>query len=143
MPSPLVQRLTDELGYAGVDEDNFDAFIESTPLCVLFFTDQPKQFPESNDVAVILPELIKAFPALTPAVVSTSHERTLRGRYNFRAWPALVFLKEGKYLGDITKVRNWDEYTALIPDILARKPQPDPGIGTPVVFNPGPAGCGQ
>lgn len=143
MPSPLVERLIEELNYPHLSEQNFESFIQEKPFSVLFLTEQPKQFPESNDVAVILPELVKAFPQLEPAVVSTDYERELRGRYNFRAYPALVFLKQGKYLGDITKVRNWDEYMSMISELLSKEPTCDPGIGTPVVFNPGPASCGQ
>ena len=72
MTSPLIDRLVDELGYPVLDDDNFEDFITSTPYSVLFLTEDPKRFPESLDVAVILPELIKRFGQLTPAVVSTN-----------------------------------------------------------------------
>lgn len=143
MPSPLINRLVDELDYPLLDQSNFDDFIKSAPFSVLFFTEAPKRFPESNDVAVILPELVKNFPQLTPAVVSTDAEKALQGRYNFTVWPALVFLKEGRYLGTITKVQNWDVYMAEIGSILALEPKRDPGIGIPVVVNPVSSGCGQ
>ncbi len=143
MPSPLINRLVDELDYPLLDQSNFDDFVKSAPFSVLFFTEEPKRFPESNDVAVILPELVKTFPQLTPAVVSTDAEKALQGRYNFTVWPALVFLKEGRYLGTITKVQNWDVYMAEIGSILALEPKRDPGIGIPVVVNPVSSGCGQ
>lgn len=143
MDSPLISRLIDELGYPLLDDDNFESFIEKAPFSVLFLTEDPKRFPESLDVAVILPELIKQFPQLTPAVVSADIQTACRGRYNFMAWPALVFLKNGQYLDAITKVRNWDEYIHEINRILALTPRPDPGIGIPVVFNPVSKSCGQ
>lgn len=143
MPSPLINRLVDELDYPLLDQSNFDDFVKSAPFSVLFFTEEPKRFPESNDVAVILPELVKNFPQLTPAVVSTGAEKALQGRYNFTVWPALVFLKEGRYLGTITKVQNWDVYMAEIDSILALEPKRDPGIGIPVVVNPVSSSCGQ
>ncbi|MBE9397372.1 hydrogenase-1 expression HyaE [Pontibacterium sp. N1Y112] len=143
MPSPLINRLVDELGYPRLDQNSFDDFIKSAPFSVLFFTEEPKRFPESNDVAVILPELVKNFPQLTPAVISTDAEKALQGRYNFTVWPALVFLKEGRYLGTITKVQNWDVYMAEIGSILALEPRRDPGIGIPVVVNPVASSCGQ
>lgn len=143
MSSPLINRLIDELGYPLLDSSNFDEFISSAPFSVLFFTEQAKRFPESNDVAVILPELIKAFPQLSPAVISTDYEKTLQGRYNFNVWPALVFLKEGRYLAAITKVQDWDVYMAEINSILALEPKRDPGIGIPVVSNPVNTGCGH
>lgn len=143
MPSPLINRLVDELGYPRLDLSNFDDFIKSAPFSVLFFTEQPKRFPESNDVAVILPELVKCFPQLTPAVIAPESEKALQGRYNFTVWPALVFLKEGRYLGAITKVQDWDIYQAEISSILALEPRRDPGIGIPIVVNPVNSGCGQ
>ena len=143
MNSPLINRLIDELGYPLLDDDNFEGFIEQTPLSVLFLTEDPKRFPESLDVAVILPELVKQFPQLTPAVVSEDIQTACRGRYNFMAWPALVFLKHGQYLDAITKVQNWDDYVHEINRILTLEPRPDPGIGIPVVFNPVSKSCGQ
>lgn len=143
MSSPLINRLVEELGYPCLDQNSFDAFIRSTPLSVLFFTEDPKRFPESNDVAVILPELVKQFPQLTPAVVDRSAEKALQGRYNFAVWPALVFLKEGRYLSAITKVQDWDNYLADIPSILALEPRRDPGIGIPVVAASSTNACGN
>lgn len=143
MSSPLINRLIEELGYPHLDQSNFEAFIKSAPYSVLFLTEEPTRFPESSDVAVILPELVNSFPELTPAVVSREYEKTLQGRYNFSVWPALVFLKEGRYLATITKVQNWDVYSAEIRSILALEPRRDPGIGIPVVAAPVSSPCAQ
>jgi len=143
MSSPLINRLIEELNYPLLDEDNFDEFIKSNEFSVLFCTEQPNRFPESNDVAVILPELISCFPHLTPAVVSQSFEKKVQGRYNFNVWPTLVFLKQGRFLGNISKVQDWDIYLAEINSILALEPKRDPGIGIPVVANPTQSPCGQ
>lgn len=138
---PLIERLTDELGYAKLTADNFKVFVTSHEYSMLFFTESPQRFPESNDVAVILPELIKAFPQLTPAVIDTSAEKALQGRYNFHVWPALVLLKEGRYLGAITKVQDWAVYHAEINRILALEPSRDPGLGIPVMSQAPTSGC--
>lgn len=141
---PLIERLVDELGYTRLTLESFDAFIKENEYSVLFFTESPKRFPESNDVAVILPELINSFPKLTPAVIDTSAEKRLQGRYNFAVWPALIFLKQGKYLGEITKVQDWAVYHAEIKRILALEPKRDPGIGIPVInANPSRTACSQ
>ena len=143
MSSPLINRLVDELNYPLLNADNFDAFIQSNEYTVLFCTEKPARFPESNDVAVILPELINCFPQLTPAVVSTEFEKKVQGRYNFNVWPSLVFLKGGRFLGCISKVQDWDVYRLEIQSILALEPRRDPGIGIPVVVNPTSTSCGQ
>ena len=70
-------------------------------------------FPESHDVAVILPELVKAFSGrLQAAVIRKAIERELQARFRFTGWPSLVFLRSGEYLGVITGIKNWQEYMA-------------------------------
>lgn len=140
----LINRLTEQLGYSLLNNENFDEFINSQEYSVLFFTEDPKRFPESFDVAVILPELLSQFPQLTPAVISRDSEKSLQGRYNFTVWPTLVLLKQGKYLGSISKVQDWDIYLKDVQSLLQREPSRNPGIGIPVVVNPSQAsGCGQ
>lgn len=143
MSHPLIEQLETRYGYPGLDADSLDAFIEAQPYSVLFFAEDPARFPESLDVAVILPELAKRFPQLTPAIITARDERALQGRYGFTAWPTLVFLKKGRYLGALSKVRNWDEYIVEIDRILAAEPQRNPGIGIPVVAANQPSSCGQ
>lgn len=143
MTSPLIEQLIVERGYPLLNEESFDSFIKDQAFTVLFCTEQAHRFPESNDVAVILPELVKRFPELTPAIVASDYEKKVQGRYNFTVWPSLVFLKEGRYLGVISKVQDWDIYLAEIPSILALEPRRDPGIGIPVVVNPVQSACGQ
>lgn len=143
MSSPLINRLVDELNYPLLNQENFDSFIKEHEYSVLFCTEQPSRFPESNDVAVILPELVNSFPQLKPAVIDTAFEKKVQGRYNFNVWPSLVFLKEGRYLGTISKVQDWGVYRMEIESILSLEPRRDPGIGIPVVVNPTSSACGQ
>ena len=108
MRSPLIQSLIDVHHYKLVTQENADAFLQSQENVVLLFTENPKHFPESNDVAVILPELVKQFSSrLTAAVVDEASERSLHRRFAFTAWPALVFLRRGEYLGVITGMQDW------------------------------------
>ncbi len=133
MSSPLIQRLTEQFGYPVVDESSVDEFLQASEHSVLFFTEDPKSFRESDDVAVILPELMKVFgERVDPAVVARHAERALQKRYRFRAWPALVLLRRGAYLGAITRVLNWDEYLAEIERILAAEPSEPPPYRTPM-----------
>lgn len=128
MSHPLIERLTATLGYPLLDAAGFDRHVQAQPFSVLFFAGDPKRFPESLDVAVILPELIKAFPQLGPALIEGEAERTLQERYGFAVWPTLVFLREGHYLGSLSRVLNWGEYLERIPPILAGTPQDLPPL---------------
>ncbi len=121
---PLIQRLTDEFGYPMLTTESVDAFADGHEYSVLFFSENPNKVKEALDVAVVLPELVAAFPQLHAAVIDRQHEKQLQGRYHFVTWPALVFLKRGEFLGSMIKIQNWDDYMQQIPQILNRQPQP-------------------
>lgn len=134
MGSPLIQRLFEDYDYPEIGLDGLDGFTKGPQACVLFFAGDPAQHKETNDVAVILPELVKAFEGrLRPGVVAHAAERDLQRRYGFRRWPALVFLREEGYLGAITGVQNWADYLREIADLLQVSPTRPPGFKIPVV----------
>ena len=123
MNHPLLERLTTTLGYPLLEAADFDRRVQAQPWSLLFFSEDPARFAESLDVAVILPELARAFPQLSPALIGRASERSLQQRYGFSVWPTLVFLRDGRYLGSLSRVLNWREYLEQIPQILAREPQ--------------------
>lgn len=130
----LIDRLTEDRGYPVLDENTFDDFVDNSHECVLFLTENPKHYPESNDVAIILPELMSLFGnRLKPAIVSRDMEKDIARRYGVRQWPTLVFLRDGQYLGAIARVRNWDEYLMKVRDLLEGEARRPPSIGIPVV----------
>ncbi len=133
MSSPLIQRLFDEYGYPEIQVANLQDFIKGPGVFVLFFTGDPNQNRETNDVAVVLPELVSAFDGkLRPGVVSRSAEKELQARYGFRRWPALVFVQEDGYLGAITGMQNWEDYLREVQALLKAEPREPPGFGVPV-----------
>mgnify|MGYP001591187553 CR=1 FL=1 len=143
MPSPLIRRLTEQCHYPIVGVENLDTFLQSHDDVVLFFTENPAQYPESNDVAAILPELVEVYGgALTAAVVDRDSDRELQKRYGFLRWPALVFLRHGEYLGVIAKVQDCKVYLGEINRILKSTPSRPPGSLIPVVGADCP-GCGN
>lgn len=134
MTSPLLDRLTQELGYPLLNASNYDDFINTQTTVALFFTSDPGKHPETLDLAVVLPELVSHFNGqFTAAVVDRSFEKELQQRFDFKAWPALVFLREGQYLGNLTRILDWADYMSEIPAILQATPSRNPGLGIPVV----------
>ncbi len=129
MTSALIEMLATRHGMPLVDIDGADAFSAGRESAVLLFTGDPAKVRESDDLAVILPELVAAFGELEAAVVAREAERPLQARYRFTAFPALVFLRRGRYLGAISRVREWTEYLRLVAEILASEP------GDPPPFN--------
>lgn len=134
MPSAQIRRLTEVHHYPVLNEETIDDFLREHNEVVLFFSENPSQFPESNDVAMILPELVNAFAGrLKAAHIAPEAQHTLQRRYGFGQWPALVFLRQGEYLGVITQVQNWDDYLREIERLLQSEPTSAPGFTIPVV----------
>jgi len=134
--SPLLQSIVDRHGFRVVDADTLDEAAGALPHSVLLFAGDADRMSESNDVAVILPELQKAFGgAFTPLVVARDSERALQRRFRFNAYPTLVFLRRGAYLGAIQGVRDWIDYLQEIRAILTAEPSDPPPFRSP-------EGCG-
>jgi len=133
MPSPLIEAMIEQYQYPVLNEGNIDDYINSQEECVLFFTENPTRFPESNDVAMILPELVKEYGnRFNAAVIDQQSQRKLQARYGFNEWPALLFLRQGKYLGTICRVQDWMDYIVKINQILSSEPKTAPGFAIPV-----------
>jgi len=138
MFSPLLESIIEREKIVVVNESTVDEFALQNGDVVLFFSGDHKRLVEVNDVAVILPELIKASDnTLVAAVVDRDSERPLQRRYRFNSFPTLVFLRKGQYLGAISRVLDWADYIAEINEILSSQPSQPPafklpdGCGTP------------
>jgi len=134
MTHPLIQRLHDDYGYPEVTLQTHDDFISQPGITVLFFAGDPKLFRDTTDVAVVLPELVKAFEgALIPGVVAVGDGKALQQHYGFTAWPSLVLLRDGGYLGTLTGIHNWSEYLQEISELVVAQVQQPKGFCVPVV----------
>lgn len=130
MIHPLLTRLHDELGYPSLDLDGHSRFLGSPGVVVLFFPGDPAKFKDTTDVAVVLPEIVGAFPGrLRPAVVvDVAADAALMERYAFSHHPALVFVQNGALLGSICGIRDWMDYVAEVKGMLNRAEGRQPRI---------------
>ncbi|MET0068106.1 MAG: hypothetical protein ABW076_17305 [Candidatus Thiodiazotropha sp.] len=134
MPSPQIRRLTERHHFPVLSEVTLDRFAGQQENLVLFFSEDPAKFPESNDVAMVLPELVKAYAGrLQAALIERGSQHRLQTRFGFNQWPALVFLRRGEYLGAITQIQNWDDYLREVDRLLSAEPVPAPAFPIPVV----------
>jgi hydrogenase-1 operon protein HyaE len=139
---PLVTRLIEQLGATRLDEPGFDAFVAGAGDTVLFFTEDPLRIKETLDVAVILPEIAAAVPQrLRIGVLAPVLANAKAALYGVRRWPALVFLRDGGWLGNVEGLRDWAEYVAATNEVLAGAARPLPPKVIPVVAAGGPS-CG-
>ena len=130
---PLVTRLVDVHGAARLDEASFEAFVRAPGEAALFFTEDPARFREVTDVAVILPELAAAAVrrfriAVLPPPLANAKAAT----YGVRRWPALVFVRQGEWLGNIEGLRDWAEYLAAVNELVTGEARPLPARVIPV-----------
>ena len=98
----------------------------------------PVRFPEGQDVAAVLPELMKSFANRFPiAVVPRDHEDAVARRYGSQRWPTLLFFRDGQYVTAIAGMQDWDVYLSGVAAALAMPPSRPPTIGIPVVSQTG------
>lgn len=130
---PLFQRLISEHRFELVTEENSDTFIKRGGLTLILFIDDPERMKETTDALVITPELASLFPKIKQkGVVIQPFARKLALTYGFRRWPAVIFLKDGGYLGAVDGLRAWGELIAETDRILKNKVHYPPSVGIEV-----------
>ena len=131
---PLMVRLVRDFGARVVTPDNVEAWASEGGDRVLLLGGDPVRFPEALDVAVVLPELQRAVGGrFRIAVAARGDEDALARRYGVLRWPALVFLREGRYVSVLPGMHDWTDYVAQVQAALAMAPSRVPGVGIPVV----------
>jgi hydrogenase-1 operon protein HyaE len=130
---PLLLRLVSETSAAVLEADAFDAWATQPGPAMVVFAEDPERFKETLDMAVIVPELHAARARqFRVALLLPAAARVLARRYGFPRWPAFVMLRDGKYLGAVDGIRDWDEYVTELDRLLAAQPTRPPTVGIPV-----------
>jgi hydrogenase-1 operon protein HyaE len=142
---PLLAQLATKHGFVDLVADTFDAFANAPGRALVVFTEDPARFKETLDLAVIVPEIARAFDGrFRVGVLLADAAREIAPRYAFRRWPALVMLADGRYVGAIDGLRNWDEYLTEVAELLVAQPTRPPSIGIAVAAaGAGASTCGH
>lgn len=142
--SNLLDRLTIDLGYPLLTgQDSLMAFAQPLENSVVFLAANPQHYPETLDVAIVLPEFMKIFQGrLRASVADMEFAKTLAAKYAISEWPVLLFLRHGEYLGHIARIQDWDIYLSKINSLLnSPSPAKAPGFGIPIVSAQMSASC--
>lgn len=132
-PHPLFGQMVARHGFADLAPETFEAWVAQPGAALLAFVDDPVRVKESLDLAVIAPEIAKAFGGkFRCAVLMPVAAKAIAVRYGFRRWPALVVLRDGGYVGAIDGLRNWDEYVNEVTRLLDAPVTRPPSIGVAV-----------
>jgi hydrogenase-1 operon protein HyaE len=138
--SALIARLVDSFGATWVDDQSIDAWSALGGDRVVLFAGDPVRFPEGQDVAAVLPELMRSFPTrFEVAVVPRDLEDKVARRFGSQRWPTLLFLRDGGYVGTVSGMHDWDVFLQRIEAALASPVGRAPTIGIPVVSATGAA----
>ncbi len=139
---PRDRQLLERLAVRGVGrlegEQDLAAFLAAPGEALLFFPERVAQVPESWDVAVILPEVLKALPGLGARVLPPAAGKPLQARFGFRRWPAVVMLRDGQYVGAVEGMLDWAPFQQALADLRAR-----PAGRAPIALQPAssPSSC--
>jgi hydrogenase-1 operon protein HyaE len=118
----MLNRLHGTYGFAVLDRAECDDFSSGSGLTVLLFAEDPSQAPENWDMAVVLPEILKSLPRPWRAgVVLPDAGQSLKTRFGFGRWPAIVILRDGCYLGTIEGLHDWRYLIEEIHDLVRRR----------------------
>lgn len=112
MTHPLLTRLVTDLGWTGIeDAEGLAAWAARPGERAVLIPGDPAKNLETLDAAVILPELAQAFQnRFDMAVALTPEDRPIREAVGVWPTPSLVFFRDGERLGDIARIRDWDDY---------------------------------
>lgn len=131
---PLVMRLARDFGATWVTEANVAEWTAGGGDRVVLLAGDPVRFPEGQDVAAVLPELMKVFPGrFAVAAVPRESEDAVARRYGSQRWPSLLFFRGGQYVTAIAGMQDWDVYLQGVDAALRMPPSRPPTIGIPVV----------
>jgi hydrogenase-1 operon protein HyaE len=132
--APLVMRLVRDFGAALVDETSVADWTAQPGDRVLLLAGDAVRFPEGQDVAAVLPELMKVFAGrFAVAAVPRESEDAVARRYGSQRWPSLLFFRGGQYVTAIAGMQDWDVYLQGVDAALRMPPSRPPTIGIPVV----------
>ncbi len=132
MFSPPIKSMIEREGYSALDGPELKAFIDQHEDVILVFAEGMKRLPEADDLAIILPELTRAFPGrFRVAVIPFTAHRDFKLHYHFLKLPTLLFLRRGEYIGAIEGLLDWADYLAEINRLIVAEPSEPPPMILP------------
>jgi hupG protein len=123
---PAYRRLFEREGFTWVDGTTFDAFLSAEGFKMVVFSEDPNAKRVSLDIAVIAPELKKAFAGTLTETVFThfNESRALAGRFGITGMPAVALFRDSVYLGAVQGLKDWNEYCRQLSEIVVREKAP-------------------
>ncbi|UCV14954.1 thioredoxin domain-containing protein [Quatrionicoccus australiensis] len=117
-------RMVQKHGFQRVDRPDPEF---ATGLTALLLTDDPQRNLEVLDACVILPESLKGLgDQVSRQVAGADFAPALMQQYGIARAPAVVFLRDGQYVGSLNGIRDWAEYQNEVAGLLNGPARPKP-----------------
>lgn len=116
-----LETLRARAGLKPLNAQELDEFLEKIGEghALLFFSGAPPR-PETFDVAMVLPEILKNFEGrLTGALVAPEAENAVKSKFQVYVAPSLCVTRGGKPVAVLPKILDWAEYLQKINAALA------------------------
>lgn len=141
-PLPLLEQLARQ-GYRQIGAEDLDAVAAASEHLLLMLNEDPVKYPEVIDNAVIVPEVLREFPAGTfdVAFADLPQSRLIARRYGIVRFPALLFLRRGDYLGVIVGLMDWPDIVRAFDERLHGEVRRPPSVGIAVTGDTPTGGC--
>lgn len=116
----IFKRLFEQEGFTLLNSAQVTDFLAAPGLKMLVFADDPNERKTTLDMAVIAPELKKAFKGTLTETAWTDFKeaRSLAARWGLRSLPAVAIFLDANFLGAVQGLKPWDEYCRLLSEIV-------------------------
>ena len=123
---PVFCRLFEKEGFEWVDEDAWESFLKIEGFKMAIFSEDPNAKRVTLDIAVIAPELKKAFAGTLVKTVFTPFlkSRAMASHYGITGLPAVALFRDDGYLGAVEGLKDWNTYCANLSEIVLREKAP-------------------
>jgi hydrogenase-1 operon protein HyaE len=127
----LLARLAAEQGIPRIAAGELDAHAAAEPCLAVLLT--AAKSPESWDVAVVLPELLRACGGVRAVALEPTESAQLAARYGVDKYPSVVVLREGRYTGVIEGMQDWEPFCTELARLAVAEPRRPPSPRIPIV----------
>ncbi|WP_227815860.1 thioredoxin domain-containing protein [Nitrogeniibacter aestuarii] len=138
----LLERLKRDHDIETLDENTAEAFGDGPGDSLTLVIEDVVRTPEVWDVAVVLPEALKSIKQpLRAGIATLDASRQLSAKYGVKRFPAMLFRRDGEYVGTVEGMLDWGYLVAAIERKLGEDTQRPPSIGIPVKGPSAGTGC--
>lgn len=126
----LIERLATQSGIPTIAAADVEATVAGDAPVALLLT--ASKSPESWDVCIVLPELVRAVPGMRAFALTPAESAKLASKYGIDKYPSVVVLRGGRYTGVIEGMQDWDPFCTALAGLAVAEPKKPPSLRIPI-----------